>query len=54
MLYITHDLALAQKISDKVYVMRRGKIIERGPVEDILKNPREDYTKLLLRGIGNS
>ena len=53
MLYITHDLALAQKISDKVYVMRRGKIIERGPVEDVLKNPREDYTKLLLRGIGN-
>lgn len=52
MLYITHDLALAQKISDKVYVMRNGKIIEKGSVEDVMQNPKEEYTKLLLRGIG--
>lgn len=52
MLYITHDLALAQKIADKVYVMHNGQIIENGPVEDVMQNPKEDYTKLLLRGIG--
>ncbi len=52
MLYITHDLALAQKIADKVHVMRKGKIIEEGPVEDVMQNPKEEYTKLLLGGIG--
>lgn len=52
-LYITHDLALAQKISDKVYVMHRGRIIEHGPVEDVVRAPREAYTKLLLRGLGS-
>jgi len=54
MLYITHDLALAQKISDKVYVMRGGRILEHGPVEDVLRNPREEYTKLLLCGLGSA
>ncbi|HOO28233.1 MAG TPA: ATP-binding cassette domain-containing protein, partial [Lachnospiraceae bacterium] len=48
MLYITHDLALAQKISDQVYVMHEGVIIEQGPAKDVLRNPKEAYTKLLL------
>lgn len=52
MLYITHDLALAQKIADQVYIMQNGKIIEKGSVEDVMQNPKEEYTKLLLRGIG--
>ena len=52
MLYITHDLALAQKISDKVYVMYKGAIIEKGPVEDVLRYPKEEYTKSLLRDNG--
>ena len=48
MLYITHDLSLAQKIADKVYVMRKGKIIEHGPVENVLCHPKEQYMKQLL------
>jgi peptide/nickel transport system ATP-binding protein len=52
MLYITHDLSLAQKISDKVYVMYKGAIIEKGPVEDVLRYPKEEYTKSLLRDNG--
>jgi len=50
MLYITHDLALAQKISDKVYVMHEGAIIEHGPVEDVLENPKAEYTRMLIHG----
>ncbi len=51
MLYITHDIALAQKISDKVYIMKNGTIIEQGMASDIFTNPRESYTQKLLRGI---
>ncbi len=40
MLYITHDLALAQKISDKVYVMSKGKIIGHGPVRNVFRENR--------------
>lgn len=52
MLYITHDISLAQKIADKIYVMRKGKIIEQGPVEDVFRNPKEEYTRLLICGVG--
>ena len=52
MLFVTHDLALAQKIADRVYVMRRGRIVEHGPTEDVLGAPKEEYTKLLMSGPG--
>ncbi len=48
MLFITHDLALAQKISDRIYVMYKGEIIEEGSATDIFDNPKKEYTKLLL------
>lgn len=48
MLYITHNLALAQKIADKVYVMQCGRIVEKGPVEDVLQHPSAAYTRRLL------
>jgi len=46
--YITHDLALARWVSDRIVVMRAGKIIEVGTSDDLVLNPRSDYTKLLL------
>ena len=52
MLFVTHDLALAQKIADRVYVMRCGRIVEHGPTEDVLGSPKEEYTKLLMSGLG--
>ena len=52
MLFVTHDLALAQKIAERVYVMRRGRIVEHGPTEDVLGAPKEEYTKLLMSGPG--
>ncbi|MFA5528204.1 MAG: ABC transporter ATP-binding protein [Peptostreptococcales bacterium] len=48
MLFITHDLALAQKISDRIYVMYQGEIIEEGSSTDIFNHPQREYTKLLL------
>ncbi len=49
MLYITHDLALAQKIADRVYVMYKGRIIENGSVVDIFDSPKENYTSKLVK-----
>ncbi len=49
MLYITHDLHLARKIADKVYVMYQGEIVETGVSFEIFENPAHVYTKRLLR-----
>lgn len=49
MLYITHDLHLARKIADKVYVMYQGEIVETGVAFEIFENPEHPYTKRLLR-----
>lgn len=48
MLFITHDLSVVRKISDRVCVMTGGKIVEHGPTEEIFTNPQHDYTKHLL------
>ena len=47
-LFITHDLSVVRAIADEVIVMRRGRILERGTVDDILDRPTHPYTKLLL------
>lgn len=55
MLYITHDIVLTRKIADKIYVMYKGKIIEKGLANDIFSNPVEKYTKkLMLKGLESS
>jgi len=46
--YITHDLALARWVSDRMVVMRDGKIIEVGPSDEVVHRPSSEYTKLLL------
>ena len=50
-LYITHDLATAYYVSDRIAVMFRGNIVEMGPVEQVLMNPRHPYTRLLRESI---
>ncbi|MGA7206042.1 MAG: ABC transporter ATP-binding protein [Specibacter sp.] len=47
-LVITHDLGLAWNIADRVVVMYQGKIVEEGPVEQVLLDPQHEYTKTLL------
>jgi oligopeptide transport system ATP-binding protein len=46
--FISHDLGIVRRIADHVAVMRRGEILETGPVEAVFSNPRHDYTRLLL------
>jgi peptide/nickel transport system ATP-binding protein/oligopeptide transport system ATP-binding protein len=50
-LFIAHDLAVVEHISDHVLVMHRGKIVESAPAESIYNDPRHDYTKSLLAAV---
>ena len=50
-LFITHDLGLVDKFSDKVAVMKEGRIVEIGETKKVFTNPKEAYTKLLLASI---
>ena len=45
---ITHNLGIIREVADRVAVMFRGKIVETGPVDEILTNPQHPYTKALL------
>lgn len=49
--YITHDLATAYHVGDQVVVLYRGTMVESGDVEQVIKNPKHDYTKLLINSI---
>ncbi len=48
MLFITHDFGVVADIADDVVVMFRGRIVESGPVDQVLSNPRHPYTQALL------
>jgi peptide/nickel transport system ATP-binding protein len=48
MLYITHDIASARYFADEVLVMYAGRIVERGPAEDVTQQPAHPYTQLLV------
>src|SRR5512136_2058546 len=50
-LYITHDLATAYYISDRIAIMLRGFIVESGPVEAVLDRPLHPYTRLLKESV---
>ncbi len=50
-LFIAHDLAVVEHISDHVLVMHHGKIVESASAEAIYQNPRHDYTKKLLAAV---
>ncbi|MBU3664869.1 MAG: ABC transporter ATP-binding protein [Chthoniobacterales bacterium] len=50
-LFIAHDLAVVEHVSDHVIVMHRGKIVESAPAEAIYEDPKHDYTKKLLSAV---
>jgi peptide/nickel transport system ATP-binding protein len=50
-LYITHDIASARYASDRVMVMYGGHIVESGPTESVLQDPKHPYTQLLLSAV---
>ena len=53
MLYITHDLLSARLLADDILVLNEGKIVEFGNAREVIANPKDAYTQLLLRSIPN-
>lgn len=51
LIYITHDLATAYQISDRIIVLHRGEVVESGDPEQVVKHPEHPYTKLLISSI---
>ena len=47
-IYVTHDLSLVAQIADHILVLKDGKQIEYGTTDQIINNPKEDYTKALI------
>lgn len=53
-LFITHDLAVVRQVVDRVYVCYRGRIVEQGPVDEVLGAPKDPYTVRLISSIPDS
>ena len=49
-IYITHDLSTVRYFSERIFVMYAGNLVEKAPVEELLKNPQHPYTSALLTG----
>jgi peptide/nickel transport system ATP-binding protein len=47
-LYITHDLATAYQVSDEIFIVHRGRIVERGSTRSVIDSPTDPYTRLLI------
>ncbi len=50
-LYITHDLSTAYQISDDIFILYRGSVMERGMIEDITQSPKHPYTQMLISAV---
>jgi peptide/nickel transport system ATP-binding protein len=53
LLYITHDLASARYVADRIIVLYAGQIAEAGPTETVLAEPKHPYTRLLLSAVAD-
>lgn len=50
-LFITHDFGVVAEIADRIVVMQHGRIVEQGDREQVLRNPREAYTQMLMAAV---
>ena len=51
LIFITHDIGLAYYVSDSVYIMERGKFVERGSADDVILRPKQPYTRRLISDV---
>lgn len=51
LIFITHDIGLAYYVSDKVFIMERGKLIESGSADEVILTPRQEYTRRLINDV---
>ncbi len=51
LIFITHDIGLAYYVSDSVYIMEHGKIVEHGSADEVILHPKEEYTKRLINDV---
>jgi peptide/nickel transport system ATP-binding protein len=50
-LFITHDLAVVRQVAERVYVLRKGELVETGSVDELLEHPKDQYTQELLAAV---
>jgi len=50
-LFVSHDLNVVRLLCERVIVMNQGRVVESGEAEEVLNNPREDYTRALIEAI---
>jgi oligopeptide/dipeptide ABC transporter ATP-binding protein len=50
-LFVTHDLSLGNYISDQAIILRKGRIVERGPTAEVFEHPAHPYTQMLLASV---
>lgn len=50
-IFITHDIGLAYYISDSIYIMKNGQIVEHGSADEVILHPKSDYTKRLISDV---
>ncbi len=50
-IYVTHDLATAYYVSDEICIMMRGTVVEEGPVQEVLGDPKHPYTRMLRESV---
>ncbi len=50
-LFITHDFGVVAEVAHRVVVMQHGRVVEEGTTEDVLRRPRHDYTRMLIRAV---
>jgi peptide/nickel transport system ATP-binding protein len=50
-LFITHDFGVVAEIAHRVVVMQHGRVVEQGTVDDVLRRPRDEYTRMLIRAV---